>query len=120
MPSKKSPSPSTKAVVITMMIALLGVGVFATYVNMTPAAARVSDDLRAKPAVSIPSPTITVEGSTKPPKVDNKQDLMVPAIQGEDVQLGPKLGTMAAGVDPKAFLITETFSSMGISGGRAV
>ncbi len=121
MSRKKSNSPGTKAVLVTMVAALVGVAAIAAYVQMTPAAGRVADDLRKdRPAVSRPAEPASEVRTPSRHSRSQEPILLVPAMDGEEVKLGAHVSPAPQGVDLKAHLVTETFKSLGISEGRAL
>jgi hypothetical protein len=120
MANKKKPNTSGKrAVVVTMLLALLGVGVFATYVKMTPAAAHVADDLRARPSITQRGPDVQVQGQPVNGRT-SIHELMIPRVSGMDVKLSTPAKSPPAGVDPKVFLLDESFRYFGIRDGRVL
>jgi hypothetical protein len=104
-----------------MVIALVGAAAIAAYVQMTPGASRVADDLRAdKGAVSRPS-TPSVEVRTAPRHGRSQEPLrMVPALEGAEVKLAKPVSPTPEGIDDKAHLVSETFKAFGIAEGRAL
>lgn len=121
MPSrKKSNSPGSRAVIVVMLAALVGVAGFAAYVKFTPGASRVADDLRRKDEISRPGPSVDVDSKPSTKTTDAAGGLKVPALVGSDVQLTKSVGSVPAGEDPQAYLLTQTFKAMGVSDGRAL
>ncbi|MEZ0327604.1 MAG: GerMN domain-containing protein [Fimbriimonas sp.] len=120
MARKKSNSRGTKAVVVTMVVALVGVAAIAAYVQMTPGAGRVPDELRRQePAVSRPGPTAEVKATPRHHRSEEAM-LFVPALDGTDVKLGGQLSLVPNGMDQKTHLVTETFKSLGVPEGKAL
>jgi hypothetical protein len=108
-----------RAVIVTMLIALFGVGAFAWYVKTTPGASRVADDMRRTDHTSRPGPHVNVD--VKPKEDAHVQTAyLVPTVSGMDVKLDKKAPAVPEGQDARVFLVTQTFSSLGVADGRAV
>jgi hypothetical protein len=118
MPKKnKSSTPSTRAVTVLMLTAVLGVAVLGYYVGFVPGAARVEDNLRRS------EPTVAVQGTARNNESTPAQrqgGYRIPSVQGETLLLGRDAGTPPQGVSQEAHLVTETFKSIGIVDGRAL
>jgi len=100
-----------------MGIALLGVGVFAAYVKLTPSAAHVAPDIRK------PEPLVHHE-RPKGPSVEvqssSAQEFKIPVLHGENVSLDKSAGKAPSGVKPMVFVATETLKQLKIDGAKAI
>lgn len=111
-----------------MLIAALGVGVFAAYVRLTPSAAHVDAGVR-RPAVEAPidrpkepvvrrshehGPDVTLQETPK------ALAFKLPKIDGDNVSLGGPAGPVPQGIQPAVFLATETMKVLKIDGAKAL
>lgn len=100
-----------------MALGALGVGVFAAYVNFTPAAQHIPPALR-KPEVEPKVPQTDV--SVKPiqtPKVQTK--LLVATIDGSEVRL-VEATSLPSGVTPMVYAATQSLHNLGVEKARAL
>jgi hypothetical protein len=107
-----------------MLLAALGVGVFAAYVKLNPNAGRVPDAVR-RPAIEstapAPTPRITHRRSSGPDVSIAKQtELRLPVVKGDDVALGHAVGQVPAGEKPMVFLANATLHELRIDKARAL
>jgi hypothetical protein len=105
-----------------MVLAALGVGVFAAYVQMTPAARRVPDELRRpKTQVSRPGPKVAVESTPAPraPQEPAHGSLFSATVEGDEVKLVPITGD-AKGETPIVFVTNQTLRNLGIQDAKAI
>jgi hypothetical protein len=116
--SGKSNSPGSKAVVVTMVAALVGVAAFAAYVQFTPGARRVADDMR-RDQTSRPAPSVETKGEAVGEPVQQRSYL-IPAVEGSDVKLATPASKAPKGIDEKVHLVSETFKALGAPEGRAL
>lgn len=107
-----------------MLVALLGVGVFAAYVKLTPPAQHVAPELhRPSEVVAAPEkPESFVRERKAGPtvEVDSGPQLRVPTLSGDDVKLGRKAGPVPSGVKPMVFIANETLKDLKIDKARAI
>ncbi|HSI74218.1 MAG TPA: GerMN domain-containing protein [Fimbriimonas sp.] len=116
--SSKSNSPGSKAVAVTMVAALIGVAAFAAYVQFTPGARNVADDMR-RDQVSRPAPSVKTNVSPSEKPTDATAYLL-PAFEGTEVKLATPASQTPEGVDPKVHLVSETFKVLGAPEARAL
>lgn len=123
MPKRKSSSPSGKAVTVVMLIAALGVGVFAAYVQMTPNARRVPDSLRR------PERNEDTATTREPAKVNHrgpdvdvvaKPSLYLATASGDKVELTPLEAKVPNGTDPIVFTANATLKSLKIGEAKVI
>ncbi len=115
---KKSSSSGSRAIATVMVLAALGVGGFAMYVQNTPSARRVPDEIRRPKPEAQPSGPRT-EIHAQPAPENPKAGLKV--VQFHDGQLQLVDATSEpSGQDPIAFVATETLHNLGVSQARAV
>lgn len=108
-----------------MLVALLGVGVFAAYVKLTPPAQHVAPELHRPAETAVVAPekheSFVREKPAGPSvEVDAGPQLRVPALSGEEVKLGRKAGSVPSGVKPMVFIANETLKDLKIDKARAI
>lgn len=94
-----------------MITAFLGAGVLAAYVRFTPGAAHVQ-----RPE-SISQPEVTIESRPANPHRTSQtttvpDNLMIPAVQNNEVVLARPIGSIPDGVKPEVYVVNETLSSL--------
>lgn len=118
MRKKASKLPSRKGVMVVMLVAALGVGVFATYVKSTPAAQVIPTELRKTDQETFKS----TETESKPQiqsgpivsSVDTPK-LLAATVSGDSVSLEPIL-EQPLGQTPMMFSANRTFSNLNMPG----
>jgi hypothetical protein len=103
-----------------MIAALVGVAGIAYYVQTTPGAARVADDLRKTQQVGRPSVEVSCSSRPSNRPSATKSKYLIPVMANGDVALTGDLGNPADGQDDRQFVIDKTFQSMGVGEGRAL
>jgi hypothetical protein len=117
MPKRSSNSSAGKSVLAIMLVALLGAGVLAAYVKMTPQAAHVTQD---RPQ-SGPDVTVQSQATNRTEAPLTKQEgLLVPSVIQNDVKLDKPAGSPPDGVRPEVFLVNQSLSSLKIDGASAL
>lgn len=102
-----------------MLLAALGVGVFAAYVQLTPSARTVPPELRKD------GPEVTTTAAPRPrrdrrtTRAVQRVELLVPALDGENVKLVPEL-TSAVGDEAIVFVANGALKAMNIDDARAL
>ena len=118
MPKRTKTSSANKGIVAILLMTLLGGGVLAGYVRLTPQAAHVTTDRRqSEPEVSILSRPDKIE---EPTTQSVPQTLLIPTLDGETIKLGKDAGTPPEGVKPEVYLVNATLQSLELPGARAV
>lgn len=121
MPKRTTNSPGARAVTTIMVLAALGVGVFAAYVRFGPNVQRVPDEIR-RPSVA--SETSSHRSRPHGPSVEIETspalDLKIPVVEGDTVHLGKSAGPVPSGTKPMVFLATATLKQLKIEGARAL
>jgi hypothetical protein len=102
-----------------MILALLGVGVFATYLKNTPPAVHVRQDVPSRLDRS-GGPDLNVDVVPTYRRSSNTGEYKLPAPKGTDVALDGPAPAVPEGMDPHVFIATETFHAMGVKDGRAL
>lgn len=116
---------------MVMLLAAMGFGVVIAYLQLTPDARRVSENLRRheQPSVVKPEPKRRDgeidEKPNRPARVTHRQaapesGLMVPVMEGDTVKLEPCAQTPPAGVDPKVFVADAALRAIHADGARAL
>ena len=105
-----SNGPSTKAVLVLMLIGACGVGALAWYVKAEPRAAKVPADLRrqdSSPDVEISRPKRVETPTDEPAPAHEAQTVMLPVFADDKVGTDMKQVSVPDGQDPKIFLVGE-------------
>jgi hypothetical protein len=106
-----------------MLLAALGVGVFATYVQLSPAAQRVPDAIRRtdKPSVEIRQSDRGTRHTRRGPTVDVQSEpgLVVATLDGENVKLVP-LKAPSKEEKPIVYVANHTLQNLKVAGARAL
>jgi hypothetical protein len=107
-----------------MLLAALGVGVFAAYVQLNPAARRVPDSVRrpdpapvVRPSESVTRPTPRHTGPSV--EIQREPELLVASVAGDHVKLVPAHGG-PKGEKPIVFVANETLRNLKLEGARAI
>ncbi|MGV3618389.1 MAG: GerMN domain-containing protein [Fimbriimonas sp.] len=106
-----------------MLLAALGVGVFAAYVQLSPAAQRVPDSIRRpdKPSVEIRQKDPVASPTRPGPSVDvhTEQGFVVATLDGDKIKLVP-LKPAAKGEKPIVYVANHTLQNLKVERARAL
>ena len=111
MAKRSKKRSGSKGILVLMITAFLGAGVLAAYVRFNPSAAHVAQaDRFDQPEVIIQSRK--VDHSASIPLSSAPNNILVPALQNNEVVLARPLGPVPDGIKPEVYVVNETLSSL--------
>ena len=119
MPKRSKKNSGSKGILVVMIMALMGAGVFAAYVKFAPGASHVAATLNeSRPDVTIDTKPLT---RSNPDLGTTKTDTyLVPAVVDNEVKLTQPAGEIPDGVKPEVFVVNQTLTSLMIDKARVL
>lgn len=117
MPKRTSHSPAGKGVLAILLLCVLGGGVLAAYVKLSPQAFPTSPKSNSgTPEVSVQAQTTETPATTQ----SGTTALLVPEVYRDDVRLNKPVGEVPEGEQPEVYLINQTLASLQVPDAKAL